>query len=153
MLNIFMSRKYLLTSVGFEPVNFGSRGEHVTLRTPRPIAIKSITIIIIIIIIICESTDFENSMNAVLLRNTLKCTRLSANQPYLLLRRTMFGIWTCLFCCAYEKVFGDVSFKKEHVLAFNVRCFFSLVPTVRAIYFHDEVYQWYVVPFHLVHIM
>ena len=36
LLRIFMSWKSLSTSVGFEPANLRSRGEHVTPRPPRP---------------------------------------------------------------------------------------------------------------------
>ena len=36
VLRTFTSRKNSSTSVGFEPVNLGSRGEHVTPRPPRP---------------------------------------------------------------------------------------------------------------------
>ena len=36
VLRIFTSWKSLSTSVGFEPANLGSRGEHVTPRPPRP---------------------------------------------------------------------------------------------------------------------
>ena len=36
MLRIFTSRKNPLTLVGFEPANFGSRGEHITQRPLRP---------------------------------------------------------------------------------------------------------------------
>ena len=36
MLRIFTSLKNPSTSAGFEPAKFGSRGEHVTPRSPRP---------------------------------------------------------------------------------------------------------------------
>ena len=41
VLRIFTSWKNPSTSVGFEPANLGSRGEHVTPRPPRPTSIGS----------------------------------------------------------------------------------------------------------------
>ena len=90
VLRIFTLWKNPSSSVGFEPANLGSRGEHITLRQPRPT--RAYHIFVLMDWIFYTSLIMSQSCNGVRKMTHLKYTECKDNilDPVAVLR----------FCCS-----------------------------------------------------